>query len=71
MIDTTGLDQNFRFLVLKVTKQIEYIQHALDHPQKDVVRRMKTRDDYIDHLKSIIEKKCFSLLRRYGDLDRA
>ncbi len=55
-----GIEENFRFMVLEVTKQIEATQQVLDKPDPDKILKIENRDDYIDNLKSVIENKCFS-----------
>jgi phosphate uptake regulator len=66
----SGLDKNFRFLVLEVRKQIEYTFQLLRSSEPSAGVHIQARDNYVDHLKSVIENKCFALLRRHGDLDK-
>lgn len=54
------LDENFRFMVLEVVKQVENTQRFLDHPGSVTAEAIENRDDYIDNLKSVIENDCFS-----------
>ncbi len=58
----TGLVENFRFMVLEVTKQVEDAYAALEDPDEVSLDRVEERDDYIDNLKDVIESKCYSLL---------
>ncbi|WP_243439250.1 PhoU domain-containing protein [Fundidesulfovibrio soli] len=55
-----GVEENFRFMVLEVTKQVENALKVLEHPDPGLVVKIESRDDYIDNLKSVIENKCFS-----------
>jgi len=55
-----GVEENFRFMVLEVTKQVENTLKAIEHPDPGLVLKIESRDDYIDNLKSVIENKCFS-----------
>ncbi|MEQ8329855.1 MAG: PhoU domain-containing protein [Longimicrobiales bacterium] len=65
------LGRNFRFLVLEVIKQVESASRGL-YGEGDVpLRRMTGRDDYIDHLRVLVENKCFGLLRRGDDIDKS
>ena len=73
-----GIEENFRFMVLEVTKQIEATQQVLDKPDPAKIIKIENRDDYIDNLKSVIENKCFSRIhtglgvdKRSMDLARA
>lgn len=58
----TGLVENFGFMVLEVTKQVEDAYAALEDPDEVSLDRVEERDDYIDNLKDVIESKCYSLL---------
>jgi len=55
-----GVEENFRFMVLEVTKQVENTLKVLENPDPALVAKIESRDDYIDNLKSVIENKCFS-----------
>ena len=55
-----GVEENFRFMVLEVTKQVENTLLVLERPDPGLVNKIESRDDYIDNLKSVIENKCFS-----------
>ncbi|GFK95722.1 Phosphate-specific transport system accessory protein PhoU [Fundidesulfovibrio magnetotacticus] len=55
-----GVEENFRFMVLEVTKQVENTLKVLENPDPGLVTKIESRDDYIDNLKSVIENKCFS-----------
>ena len=55
-----GVEENFRFMVLEVTKQVENTLRVLEKPDPALVVKIESRDDYIDNLKSVIENKCFS-----------
>lgn len=59
-----GLDENFRFLVLKIRQQIEETMKMLDDPDQTVPDQVKFREDYIDNLKLIIERKSYKKILR-------
>ncbi len=65
-----GLDQNFKFCVLEVTRQIEDTQEVLANPEEGRIQKIIDRDDYIDNLKSLIENKCFTRLVSYPDINK-
>jgi len=65
------IEKNLRFLTLEVIKQVERAQQVLDVPSLPARRQVSQRDDYIDHLRSVIENKIFEFLGRHGDLDKA
>jgi phosphate uptake regulator/aminoglycoside phosphotransferase len=61
-IAIAGVRENFKFLVLEVTKLLEDTQRQLADPRDEMLEKIAPRDDYIDNLKSMIENKCFRLL---------
>lgn len=67
-IAVTGVRENFKFLILEVTKLLEDTQRVLVDPRAEVIAKIAARDDYVDNLKSMIENKCFRLLTN-EDLD--
>lgn len=62
MKDSAVLDENLRFIIIEVSKQIEDALSMLDTGDRDYVRRIAARDDYIDNLRSLIEDRCFRLI---------
>jgi phosphate uptake regulator/aminoglycoside phosphotransferase (APT) family kinase protein len=65
-----SLTRNFRFLVLEVIKQVSSAARALEGDDAVEASRLASRDDYIDHLRTLVENKCFAVLRREGDIDK-
>jgi phosphate uptake regulator/aminoglycoside phosphotransferase (APT) family kinase protein len=65
------LKRNFRFLVLEVIKQIGSAARYLDGQTDVDIARLSSRDDYIDHLRTQIENKCFALLRQRKRIEKA
>ncbi len=59
ILSDEGIDKNFKFMILEVTKQLEDTQKVLGKPNPQLVGRIEARDDYIDNLKSVIENKCY------------
>ncbi|MFH1033001.1 MAG: PhoU domain-containing protein [Pseudomonadota bacterium] len=62
----SGLDENFRFMVLEVRKQLEETLSYLAEPASGLLGRIVGRDDYIDSMKGLIEEKSFSHLVGQG-----
>ncbi|EGJ49402.1 PhoU domain-containing protein [Desulfocurvibacter africanus] len=58
------LEENFRFMILEVMKQVESTLRLLDTPGTVSIESIESRDDYIDNLKSVIENDCFSHIHR-------
>ena len=66
-----GLDENFRFLVLKIHQQLEDTLVALQSGEEYIPERMKIREDYIDNLKIIIERKSYKkILKSHAEENR-
>lgn len=64
LFDFEGLNENFSFLVLKVHQQVEDTLIVLQHADGFIPERMNNREDYIDNLKIIIERKSYKRTRR-------
>ena len=56
-----ALEENLRFLVIEVQKQVARSRAYLSDPTGRSSRSIAGRDDYIDNLKTIIQRRCFSL----------
>ena len=59
MIVQEGIEENLRFLTLEVRKQVEKTRRFLARPSRELLDAVRAKDDYIDNLKSIIQRKCF------------
>ena len=70
MAETDALHRNFGFLVAEVLRQVERAQAMIADPDPARRHRITDRDEYINHLKSIIENKTFAYLRRHGGMDK-
>ncbi len=57
----TDILENFHFLLIEVVKQVEATRTNLDEPNNKLIDKIHIRDDYIDNLKNLIEKKTFFL----------
>ena len=55
------IDENLRFLIIEVRKQLVRTRKYLEHPSERVLESVLARDDYIDNLRNIIQRKCFSI----------
>ncbi|MFZ5764103.1 MAG: PhoU domain-containing protein [Thermodesulfobacteriota bacterium] len=65
-----GLEENFNFLVLEVDKQVDAISDFLAAGDKEDLQKIICKDDYIDNLKTIIEKWCFDILTAGSPLSK-
>lgn len=57
-----GLEENFNFLILEVGNQVDAVSRFLASGDQKELHKIICRDDYIDNLKTIIEKWCFDVL---------
>jgi len=71
LFDFEGLNENFSFLMLKIHQQLEDTLIALQQLDGFVPERMNNREDYINNLKTIIERKSYKkTLRARSEEDR-
>ncbi|MEZ4331600.1 MAG: PhoU domain-containing protein [Myxococcota bacterium] len=70
MITTGAVDENLHFLILEVTRQVERTRAYLRNPSGKIRESIVRRDDYIDHLRTIIQRKCFAQARGADREDR-
>ncbi len=59
IMSSKGIEKNFKFMVLEVTKQVEDTAKVLENPGPKIIDKIYARDDYIDNLKTVIENECF------------
>lgn len=62
-----GLEENFNFLILEVSNQVDAIRDFLGSGEEKILHSIICKDDYIDNLKTIIEKWCFDILIEGGN----
>ena len=66
-----GLNENFQFLVLKIRQQVEDTLKTLESHEQVIPAEVKFREDYIDNLKVIIERKSYKkILKSRTDENR-
>jgi len=53
------ISNNFQLIILETTKQVEETQKVLNKPNEEILEKIFSRDDFIDNLKSAIEKESF------------
>jgi len=64
------IEENFKFVVLEVKKQVEDTLKVIESHNARLVDRIRERDDYIDNLKSLIENKSFSRIFKASSGDK-
>jgi phosphate uptake regulator len=64
-----GIHENLRFLIVEVSKQVERTHTYLGNPTTGLLNAILARDDYIDHLKNLIQRVCYEQIarREYDD----
>uniref|UniRef100_I2PYS4 Phosphate uptake regulator n=1 Tax=Desulfovibrio sp. U5L TaxID=596152 RepID=I2PYS4_9BACT len=65
-----GIEENFRFMVLEVSKQVASALLAVERPDPDRIKHIESRDDYIDNLKSVIENACWGRIHESRDTNK-
>ncbi len=63
------INENFAFMALEATKQVEHAMAALESLDPVLISKVVSRDDYIDVLKNVIENKCYMHANRLPELD--
>lgn len=59
MLVTEGIEENLRFLVKEVRQQLVHARDLTTRPTDPEVGLDVGRDDYVDNLKTVIQRKCF------------
>ncbi len=67
---TEAAQENFRFLIVEVLKQVEDTRSILDSPSQEMIEKIKARDDYIDNLKNFIATRTYRTLLEATDLTK-
>ena len=62
-----GIEENFRFMVLEVSKQVSSALQVVERPDPERIKSIESRDDYIDNLKSVIENACWGRIHGMRD----
>lgn len=65
-----SLEENFKFLTIEVSRQIEDTHRILGDPDESLITAVAERDDYIDNLRNLIETTCYKELAGAGDSDK-
>ena len=64
VLSRQGIDENLRFLIVEVSKQVERTHTYLENPSTSLLDSILARDDYIDHLKNLIQRACYQQAAR-------
>jgi phosphate uptake regulator len=70
MLTFEGVEKNLRFMVVEVGKQLENSFQLMRQPSQSLARIIYSSDNYIDTLKSYVEKKTISGFRNTPKMDR-
>jgi phosphate uptake regulator/aminoglycoside phosphotransferase len=66
-----SLNQNIKFLLLEVSKQVARLGAYLEGPTPELAERIRSSDDYIDNLKTFVQANSFSLAVQTAGADKA
>lgn len=61
MFGRDGIDENLRFLILEVRRQVLSTRDHVREAPPGAIERIFARDDYVDNLRNIIQRKCFAV----------
>lgn len=61
MLINENIEENLRFQIFEVQSQLERTSNYISKPSNELLDRILSRYNYIDNLKSIIQRKCFAL----------
>ena len=56
-----NIEENLRFQIIEVQSQLKKTARYINNPSHDLLDSILSRDDYIDNLKTNIQRKCFAL----------
>jgi len=70
LLSLGSAEENLHFLVLEVIRQLERTRRYLLSPSEKTRQTILRGDDYVDHLRKIIQRKCFVLVREADRNDR-
>ena len=70
MFTYKGLDENFKFLVLEIKKQLEITRKALGKNNPRYLEKVKSSGDYVDNLKTIIARKSYAQITQISGEDK-
>lgn len=60
MFINESIEENLRFLIFEVQNQLERTAEYIREPTIELLDSALSRDDYIDNLKTAIQRKCFT-----------
>lgn len=67
----SAVADNLRFLAIEVKKQLGKARSYLQNPSRKTTASVQSGDDYVDNLKSIIQRKCFALAAQTNPENKA
>jgi len=62
MLSYKGVDENLKFLILEIKKQLDDTLNILEDVSLYSMEKVSYREDYIDYLKTSISKKSYNLI---------
>ena len=63
--------ENLRFMIHEVGLQVEQTLQFFAEPSRAMVEKIRSRDDYVDTLKSVIQEKTYDLLIATGRMEKS
>jgi phosphate uptake regulator len=65
-----SVTENLRFMIHEVGAQVEQTLQFFAEPSRTMVEKIRSRDDYVDTLKSVIQEKTYDLLISTGRMEK-
>ena len=65
-----SVTENLRFMIHEVGTQVEQTLQFFAEPSRTMVEKIRSRDDYVDTLKSVIQEKTYDLLISTGRMEK-
>ncbi|MCE5299405.1 MAG: phosphotransferase [Spirochaetia bacterium] len=67
---TGGVEVNFKYLSVEVTRILEETQKLLENPSPQLAEKISSRDDYIDTMRNVIESRIIAMTADGNGVDR-
>jgi phosphate uptake regulator len=67
----SNIEENLRFQIIEVQSQLKKTARYINSPSHELLDSILSRDDYIDNLKTTIQRKCFALATEKANANKS
>jgi len=67
----SNIEENLRFQIIEVQSQLKKTERYINNPSHELLDSILSRDDYIDNLKTTIQRKSFALATDKANADKS